>query len=50
MLNTRVADKKTVDAAILDSDAGIVGHSDLKNKIYNIMTKPELPPKSFVFW
>ena len=32
MYNAMVADKKTVDASILDSDAGIVGHSDLKNK------------------
>jgi hypothetical protein len=47
MLSVRVADKKTIDAAILDPDAGIVGHTDLKNKIYNIMTKPELPPESF---
>jgi hypothetical protein len=30
MLSTRVVDKKTLDAAILDSDAGIVGHDDLK--------------------
>jgi hypothetical protein len=36
MNSVMVADKTRIDSANPDNDAGIVGHSDLKDEIYQV--------------